>query len=228
MSFFARLFGLRRTPAGGPASSPHSQLATVQSAIASPTQSAARRELLRVVLRDTMMRHGIPGAWMNSEVLASTSRNGAARGVHWRLVIVHWDPRLLQHGVAFQQSLIKRVTTFDPMVSGWLTGISWQFALPDESVCPAMPHPGLWTTDPNGAPPAPPRVVIGGGTGDVIAGPVRIADTSARPAKAAPETARADLEQLLAARDADFARPKGQPGLDVTQRIWLGTEPAPL
>jgi hypothetical protein len=229
MSFFSRLFGFSREPARGAQNSrPHSQLASgysVQHSI-NPTQSqnSTRRELLRVVLRDTLNRHGIPASWVGAEMLMSTTRGGE-RGIHWRILVKHWDPRLMTHGVAFQQSLIKRVVTFDPMAATWLMGISWQYALPDESVCPPMPHPGVWTAEPHEhyMPPKPAT----GPSGDVIAGPVRIADAEADSAAAT----RADLERLMALREADFRRhaEPGEEGDDDDRRpMFPATEPAKL
>jgi hypothetical protein len=232
MSFFKRLFGI--TSASAPASSgPTSQLASglsqQHSGMSPAAQNAARRELLQVVLRDTLNRHGIPGSWITPEVLVSTSRSGE-RGVHWRLLIKHWDPRLLTHSIAIQHALIKRVMTFDPMASGWLTGISWQLALSDETVCPPMPQAGFWTAEPSAAAPVATPAVLPGGSGDVIAGPVRIPETAAR-AKDPGDAARADLEQLFAVRDADFQR-HAKNGDDkdagATEPMWLGTEPAQL
>lgn len=220
MSLFERLFGLQRKASAAPASRPHSQLNSVMSQQGPSSATQTRRELLRVVLRDTLNRHGIPTAWIAAEVLTSTSRTGE-KGIHWRLVIKHWDPRLMLHGVAIQHALIKRVTTFDPLASSWLTGISWQFQLADESLCPALPPPPVWTAEPHAPPPQhhplPPQP-----TGDVIEGPVHI-EGHARPANEA-DHARADLEALMAVRDADFAKH----GSEKTQPVWLSTEPARL
>jgi hypothetical protein len=233
MSLLSRIFAFTRTPPA--ASRPHSQLASGHSQQAAnpvASQNSTRRELLRVVLRDTLNRHGIPAAWVAAEVLVSTSRAGQ-RGVHWRLVIKHWEPRLLTHGIAFQQSLIKRVMTFDPLAANWLMGISWQFDLPDESLCPPMPHPGLWTSQPPVRTPAPAPAVVAGGSGDVIAGPVMIA-AQAKPAGTGDfDEAKADLEQLFAVRDADFKRhfdgsDPAHPGDEATRPMFLGTEPARL
>ena len=146
----------------------------------------------------------MPAPWIVGESLATTSRNGE-RGVHWRLLVKHWDPRILEHGVAFQQALIKRVTTFDPQASTWLSGISWQFALDDESECPPMPHPGSWTAAPKDTAPA-----------GIIEGPVHIAPAD-------KDGAHADLEKLLEIRDADYRRhAAGEPS------AWPRTEPAKL
>lgn len=227
MSFFNRLLG--RTTA--PPAPPSLQMASVQSQQSHPAASTApsRRELLRSTLRDTLNRHGIPASWITCETLVTTSRT-REQGIHWRLVIHHWDPRLLAHGIAFQQSLIKRVTTFDPLASAWLTGISWQFALADESACPPMPHPGIWTSQSAPAPSAAApqaQAAASGGSADVIAGPVRIAQAAAEPPTPRSPATRAELDQLFSARDADFKRHAADQS-DADPSNYLPTEPAKL
>ena len=220
MSLFNRFgFGRRRSEAP-----PLSQLGPAPSQVGgSSSAGRGRRELLRVVLRDTLNRHGIPADWFTAEVLVSTSRSGE-RGIHWRLVVKNPDPRLLTYAVALQHALIKRLTTFDPLSSTWLTGISWQYALPDGAAFAALPAPGTWRDPPQEpealAAPAPLR-----------ASPQATADASAseRAAEQARQDAngtRADLEGLFAARDADFKRHGA--GEDATQPMFLGTEPAKL
>jgi hypothetical protein len=230
MGLLKRLFGRAAAPAHhsqSPASGPASQLFSVQSQQskggAPASQNSARREMLRVVLRDTMNRHGVPTTWISAETLLASSRARRQNGIHWRLSIKHWDPRLPTHFVAFQNNLIKRVMTFDPMASEWLMGISWQFTLEDESACPPMPHPGLWTAEAH-APRAvaQPAAVAGG----VIAGPVRIVDFGAAAAKDAK--AREDLEQLFAVRDADLKKHAEGTAYDATQPMFARTEPAKL
>lgn len=217
MSIFERLFGKKR-PAQPPNSRMHSQISSggLSQQHAMTSQGTTRRELLRVVLRDTLNRHGIPSAWIAAEVLTTTSRAGE-RGIHWRLVIKHWEPRLLSCEIALQHALIKRVTTFDPLASNWLTGISWQFALEDESMCPPLPHPGSWTSTPHEMIKVTPAPVVD--EGGVIEGPVRIA---AKEAGNDIDNARADLDQLLAIRDADFAQHSG------AAHTFAATEPAKL
>jgi hypothetical protein len=224
MGLLKRLFtGMR--PETASSSVPHSQLASGVSQSPGQTQNGNRREMLRVVLRDTLNKHGIPSAWIAAEVLGTTSSRGL-RGIHWRLVVKHWDPRLLTHGVALQQALIKRLTSFDPLASEWLTGISWQFALADESACPPLPNASVWTAQepqpqshvasvPKKASPTVERLA----QGDVIAGPAY----SPEPQDA--DAAKADLEALMAIRDADFRAHGESQG---TQPMWLRTEPAPL
>jgi hypothetical protein len=150
MSFLKRIFNSDRSRANSsthshpasqyslPASSQHSQSPAAQ-------QGASRRELLRLVLRDTLNRTGIPTSWISADLLAATSR-GREPGIHVRLLLKHWDPRLMLHGIAFQNSFYKRLLTLDPLADRWLLGVSWQYALADDSNCPQMPHPGIWTS----------------------------------------------------------------------------------
>lgn len=175
-----------------------------------PDQSAARRDLLRVALRDTINRHGIPATWIGAETLVTTSRGVAQKGIHWRLLIKHWDPELLSYGVPFQQSLMNRLVTLDATAGTWLMGISWQFALPDESVCPPMPQ-RAWAAEAKAA--AQPAKAA-------------TAPTAATPATvqaAAAVKAKANLEQMFAARDAEL---KGGAGDE--QAKFQSTEPSPL
>ncbi len=226
MGYFSSWFGRKPAPPGGPSSqiaSGNSQ----NSKIPAGSDIASRRKMLAVVLRDTLNRHGIPVSWIGAEMLVATSRSRES-GIHWRLQVKHWDPRLMTHAVALQHQLIKRVTTFDPMAANWLMGISWQFALQDESVCPALPHPGLWTAEPH-EPAAAAAPVAPGGSGDVIAGPVLIGKS--RAAGDPAETPKADLERLMAVRDADFqqhAQGEGSDGPEATQPMYLKTQPMQL
>jgi hypothetical protein len=202
----------------------HSQLAPDSSRQFAGSQNATRRELLRVVLRETLNRQGIPLDWIGAELLTTTSREGA-RGIHWRLLVKHWDTRILAHGVAIEHALIKRVTTFDPLASTWLNGISWQFALADESACPPLPHPGSWTAPANEA--APPTVPDALPSAGVIEGPVHIAaaaEATKPESDKDAESAKADLDRLLAIRDADFREHAG----GEVSRTWVPTEPAKL
>ncbi|MBE7941881.1 MULTISPECIES: hypothetical protein [Ramlibacter] len=217
MSFISRLFGSR----GGAADRAQDTRRgpdSVQASRLPPANHAMRRELLRVTLRDTLRRCGIPLGWIGAEVLSGSSREGHV-GLHWQLSVRHWDPRLVMRMVALQNNLVSRLLAVDPMASQWLLGLSWQFALADESACPPLPHPGSWTSLEDTPMAQAAGAHPGGGSADVIAGPVRIEDTGS--------AAHAELEQRLAARDADFlARPGG--GGEATEPMYLSTQPARL
>jgi hypothetical protein len=226
MSFFKQIFGVS-TKGPNSTSKTHSALspATSPPSRSAASDSATRRELLRVVLRNTLNRHGIPTTWVGAEMLLATSR-GREPGIHWRLVVRHWDPRLLTHAVALQNALIVRVLAFDPLAAQWLMGISWQFSLSDESLCPPMPHPGTWTAEPRGAA-EPARDAAPSSYGDVIAGPERIPDAAPNPPPTEEDDVRADLEKLFAIRDAELGQ-SSQAGSDATEPMYLRTEPQPL
>ena len=44
-------------------------------------RNAPRRELVQVILRDTMRRHGIPSDWIECRILSAVTRTGR-RGLH--------------------------------------------------------------------------------------------------------------------------------------------------
>ena len=235
MSFLKRIFASSSAdsnPASqlAPSSVPASGLNTK-----SPMsqENASRRELLRLVLRDTLNRTGIPTSWIGADLLAATSR-GREPGIHVRFMLKHWDPRVMLHGVAFEQAYRKRVMTLDPLAERWLLGLSWQFALDDDSACPQLPHPGIWTSafgaedtdvgalaEQSALRGPDPADLLGGSI--VISGPAVKPDSSAaRPAAAAANRqaarpaahafsdtksdAKADLEALFAIRDQDMQR----------------------
>ena len=135
MGFLAGLFGRRAEPA--PVSKPP------VSVTPSASRNATRRELVRVALRDTLNRHGVPADWLGIEALAAVT-HGREPGLHLRLVVRHWEPQLLACGVALQKGVMQRVLLLDPLAANWMTGISWQFAPTDESYCPDLPPPAHW------------------------------------------------------------------------------------
>ena len=68
-----------------------------------------------------------------------------------------------------------------------------------------------------------------GGSGDVIAGPVRIADPA--PEVDPEADVKADLERLFAVRDAEIklnSQRQAAGHADKTQPMYLNTEPQPL
>lgn len=183
--------GQARPPSNG------TQFEASQVAPGSPHQ--VRKDLLKLALRETLSRNGIPQAWLAADMLRTTTNAKREHGLHVRFVLRAWEPRLVLHGPALEQEFMQRLLQLDPQADGWLMGFSWQFALEDMSVCPPLPHPAAWTVPPQITQPAP-RATVGRVTkpADIIEGPVVI--------PRGPEELRADLEQLLAVRDADLKR----------------------
>lgn len=208
MSLMDRIFG-RRAPAARQAISPAPQ----------QDPAATRRELLRVVLRDTLKLHGLPAAWITAELLTSGSREGK-QGIHMRLLLTHWEPRLLAHAPALQGSVTARLKIFDPLAGHWFTGISWQFALADDSGCPPMPAASFWTAPVPVAAPAVEEVH------DMLPAPSPLLQSS-QPTAA---ERRAALELLLAEGDRDHGTQDhgGSPPFEATQPMFQPTQPAGL
>lgn len=211
MGFLNNIFGgssskPRQAPASVPGVGSHPAHAAGAPSTRSPAESpqAVRKELVRVAVKDTLTHAGIPLDWMRADPL-TTQSPGREAGLSVRMMVLHWDPRLMIHAVALQNQISKRLQALDPIADKWLMGVSWQFQLMDESGCPPLPHPGSWTAQPDTGPAAFEHTG-GGGSADVISGPTRIGTQT---------DARRDLEKLLAEGDAAFH--KGGGGFDKTQ-----------
>jgi hypothetical protein len=165
-----------------------------QSQFGSP--HSVRKDLLRLVLRETLTRNGIPQAWLSADLLRTTTAR-REDGIHVRFLVREWEPRLMLHGVAFEKEYLQRLLLLDPLAVNWLMGFSWQFVLRDASACPSMPHAGSWTAAPVSVAVRQPALAPQQ-SGDVIAGPVVIPQPQ--------DDVRGDLERLLALRDADLKR----------------------
>lgn len=167
-------------------------------AAASPeVQHARRKELLKTVLRETLVHNGIPLQWIAADMLRTT--NGRReQGLHMRLLVRHWHPQLLLCGVALEQNFHRRLLAAEPEAEHWLMGVSWQYAMDNVEACPPLPHPGSWTAPADDANTAPsPLAAQPGVGGDFIAGSARFPAAGGK---------RAELERMLAERDAASTR----------------------
>ena len=185
------------------AARPAAPAASTQFAPSQSTQSASsphqvRKDVLKLVLRELLMRNGIPNAWLSADLLRTTNSR-REQGVHVRFLMRHFEPRLMQHGPAIEEEFMQRLLQLDPEAGNWLMGFSWQFVLDDASKCPPLPNANAWTApQPEAVPQAAPAATPAQGEGDVIAGPVFIP----KPV----DEVRSDLERLLALRDEDMKR----------------------
>lgn len=103
-----------------------------------------KRELIRVVLKDTLRLHGVPSGWLACEVIMIPRAPGEEE-LHIQLVIMKWNEQLLRYTNALQQQLLLGLDRFDPSVDHSKYIVSWRFA-PDCG-CPFgwMPEPKFWT-----------------------------------------------------------------------------------
>jgi hypothetical protein len=136
-----RLFGLNGHAPAPPVStrSPHEGPSTIEDGSA----NALRRQLIQVLLQDSMRRHGIPAGWLDCQMLLVSSRS-RGEGMYLRLIIKHWDIRLLTYALAFQKSLMVDITRFEPHADQWLYGISWQIDCGDSCPYTSLPDRHVW------------------------------------------------------------------------------------
>lgn len=156
-------------------------------------RNAPRRELVQVILRDTMRRHGIPSDWIECRILSAVTRAGR-RGLHVNFVVKQAHDRLLPYVFPFQDGFEKELARYEPRCRDWLLSLGWEFVgvkLAD------MPDPKSWNP---AAPPAAP-----------------LHSVAAQPAAAAAAEApvddeiETDLQALFAIRDAALAETTRKP-----------------
>ena len=136
-----QLFGTKNAPA----STTGASLPESEGSLPPGEENSAlglRRQLIQVLLRDTARRAGIPAQWLDCQMLLTSSRHG--EGMHVRIIMKHWDQRLLTYAVAFEKALMADLKRFEPHADDWLHGISWQ--LDGSPNCPhqKLPDPSLW------------------------------------------------------------------------------------
>lgn len=223
MQLIKKLFGKPQAHGASPESV---QFHESDSGFGPESRNAPRRELVQVVLRDVMRRHGIPSAWIDCRILSMVNRNSRP-GLHVQLIVRDGIDRLLTYVPAFQTGFMEEIARFDPRVEDWLFSLSWQFY----NLGPlgnGMPDPASWagTTAAAALAAAPARAptptvapTAGQRTPAASRPPVAVAQTQAMPGansaqtrSTAPSQARdpvaddddvmQDLQALYAIRDA--------------------------
>lgn len=108
-----------------------------------PQPTNIKRELIRVVLKDTLRQQGIPYDWLACEIII-IPRGPNDEELHIQLVVMKWNELLMRYATALQQQLLHGLDRFDPAVDHSTYLISWRFA-PDCG-CPftVMPPPMFW------------------------------------------------------------------------------------
>jgi len=136
MGLFNRIFG-----DGGAARRESRYSDTQDSEVARPgaSRTGQRRELVHVVLRDTMRAHGIPADWMDATVLKVGQ--GARAGLHVQLLVLREHQQLLAYVPAFQESFIAGLRNFDARALEWIKSLSWVFE--GTAASASLPRPDL-------------------------------------------------------------------------------------
>lgn len=149
-----------------------------------PSRNAPRRELVQVILRDTMRKHGIPSDWIDCRILSTVNSQGRP-GVHVNFVVRRAHDRMLAYVFAFQDSFERELARFEPRSGDWLLSLAWEFQGFDVS---AMEDPKAWAQS-NFSPSSPAPLIPA-------------AASPARP----DDDIQSDLRKLFAIRDAALAQ----------------------
>lgn len=185
MSLFKKMF--RDKPATSVYSSRDSAPLDSTDSSSPNSRISSRREVLHIVLRETMRQHGIPSDWIECRSLSMVSANKST-GTYVTLIVRNGHDRLLPYVPAFQASFRKALERFDPRLGDWLRGLAWQFEL-DEANPADMPTSGAWTGASDGME-VKEVEAQGGGDADL----------------------ESDLQALFAIRDAALNEAKGEAG----------------
>ena len=105
-----------------------------------------QRELILVVIKNTLHRLGIPHDWLAYEVITVTHGPDQEK-LHIQLMLMKWHETLLRYTPALEQQLLRSLLRIDPTVQASQYVFSWRFS-PDCG-CPflVMPPPNVWGHD---------------------------------------------------------------------------------
>jgi hypothetical protein len=145
------------------------------------SRNTPRRELVQVVLRDTMRKHGIPSDWIECRILSVVTRNRMA-GMHVQFIVGKHQSALLDYVHAFQNSFWEEMERFEPRAREWLFSVAWQFDGPAPSAKRSMPRPSGW-------------------------GDLNSAGGDTQPPDVGADELESDLRALYAIRDAALSQP---------------------
>ena len=207
------------------------------------SDNGIRRQLVQMLLRDSLRLHGIPPGWIDCDMLLVSSQSRGP-GMYIRLVMRHWDERLLKFAFAFQCSLLADIARFEPHAPEWMHGISWQLEVEADCPYPDMPHPAYWAprhasqaavpppahdTPPTFAATVPFDFELHGlqASAPTLTRQV-VANKQTNRKKSEQEETAADVQRLYTIRDAALA---GTPAVPAGNHPPVGyeiTQPAPL
>lgn len=188
------------------------------------SDNATRRQLIQMMLRDGLRKHGIPPGWVECRILMVNSRS-RGQGLYLNLVMRHWDMLLLTYAHAFQQQLLAAITEFEPQAAVWLHGVSWELDVGDSCPYLDMPDPSIWldllasdmpAERKAAATPVEPQDLMP----SPAARPAPVADV---PVSEEDADVLRDLERMFAIRDANI-REQGSP--DTSPVDFQNTEPS--
>lgn len=146
MGLIKKIFGAGEVAEAKPTAGSSTQFAESQTALEkTKSRNAPRRDLVKVVLRETMRKHGIPSDWIECRSLSVLTRRHKS-GMHVQLLVRKADQQLLPYVHAFQESFWEQVLRMDPTAREWLFSVGWEFYGPAGRGFSDMPGAGSWDT----------------------------------------------------------------------------------
>lgn len=139
-AFLQTLFGQREAAAPPPSTRTDS----TRTRAGKSSDTSLRKQLLAVVLKDTLLRGQLPPRSIGMEFLrVLDKRDTRTEGIHVRLVVRDDHPDLRASMLRLEREFRKRLAMFDYRATEWLQGISWQFDVEEamEDANGALPTP---------------------------------------------------------------------------------------
>jgi hypothetical protein len=95
--------------------------------------TASRKQLLAVVLKETLLRNQVPTGCLRMEFFRTLDKAGArSQGIHVRLAVREWHPNLPARMLPLERDFRRRLGLLDYRAAEWLQGITWQFDVADD------------------------------------------------------------------------------------------------
>lgn len=211
-TFLLNLLGIApRFPASGekPLVASRDNPATIEEG----SENGTRRQLVQVLLRDVLRRSGIPPGWIECQMLLVSSRT-RGHGMYVRLVLKHWDHRMMNYTIAFQNALVADIERFEPKAREWLHGISWQLEVGNSCPYTELPEKSYWLEG-----------TLADAMGPASAAYHKQTRSFEHPPVVDDNDPSADLERLFAIRDQELDRQAAQ---GLTPVGYEKTQPSPL
>ena len=182
------------------------------------SETEIRGQLVQVMLRDLVRKSGMPAGWVQCQIQIMNSRS-RGKGIYVRLVVKHWDERLMKYAFAFQKALLTDIVEFEPKAASWLQGIAWQLEVASSCPLTELPGPEFWKEPVVSAAAAKPVEPV-----DIIPMSAN-AVTAAVQVQSPPDDTAQDLERLFAIRDNELANLAAN---NLLPPGYESTEPSPL
>ncbi|MGV3573319.1 MAG: hypothetical protein ACO1PB_22220 [Ramlibacter sp.] len=144
MGWLHKIFGRTQgggAAAGGPLTTQFHESESTGDDEEAASRNGPRRELVQVILRDTMRQHGIPSDWIECRILSTVNRSGRP-GIHVNFIVKQAHERLLAYVFAFQESFERELARMEPRSRDWMVGLGWEFD--GYQASDAMPDPASW------------------------------------------------------------------------------------